>query len=451
MLSTMTVLNAYFDKITDGTLRIAHDLYDADRLRLDHLCTTTRTGFLQIKNTDLATRSAEDLKAIVADDAHWEHFHHARLDPCFAEDVDLSPTGTLNAGFRTDHMTPEIVIRLALGRIETRFPGGAKNEDGSEDDLGDQDLRDLISAKNLVIHANHQWLHTQRRENVEKLYRHAVVFAAVAVAWIATTTLWGNPLSGHSWPVIATLPAAGLMIMAVAAFHVRSVFIRRRHRALADQFNAATRLSCATVAKCAILRQDNLIHAGHVIFELTNSGKEDYWAEGRLKRWAEVNEKWCELLFWLNGRLSANADFAFLRAKLIGMTLEGLAAKARFEALRLSLVWLIALAALTGIDLALVVTGLMSQSLPVEALAFLAYAGWMAFQMLRLHGLIRGFDAPEAIGEILTSDSLQRMKGYRDGQLHAEMAHFMKREKLKQLYAERTRVHSGVTQDLGLV
>ncbi len=432
------VLKTYLDKITDGTLRTTRDICEADRTRLAYLYTTTRTGFLQIRNTDLINKTIDDYKAVVLNDPHWEHFHHDKLDCYFGEQIDLTPCGTLNADMKTGSMTPEALICLSLGRIEKQFPGGLMT--GGEDaDFGDQDVRDLISAKGLVFYANHQHLYQARRDNVAKLYRHAAGTGAIALAALVPVAIFANPLGGYG---VAITPA--LLLASVIAFHVRSIFTRRRHRALADQFNAAIRLSCATVSKCAILRQDSLINACHVMFEITNNGKEDYWVEGRLRRWTEVNEKWCELIFWLNGRINANANYAFIRSKLIGMTLEGLVAQAQFRALLLTAGWLSVLGLLTAASLIAVCLG------QWPAAAFIPYAAYMWWQMLRLHVLIRADDTPDAVAEILNTDSLNTMKGHKEAKLHEEVAHFMKREKLKQLYAERTRLNSGVAQDVGL-
>jgi hypothetical protein len=441
-------LHGYIDKITDGTLRTTRDICEAERERLSYLYSETRTGFLQIGNTDLINKTVDDYRPIVLDDAQWVQFHQDRLAPYFAEAIDLSPRGTLNAALPADsHMTPETLIRLSLGRIESQFPGGLA--DGMTSDIfGDQDVRDLISAKGLVIYANHNHLHQSRRGNIAKLYRHALVTAGCALIWTAGITLLGDPLAGFGlW---ALMPVPAFLVMSVIAFHTRSIFIRRRHRALADQFNAATRLSCATVSKCAILRQDHLIHACRAMLEITNSGKEDYWAEGRLRRWAEVNEKWCELIFWFNGRIAANANFAFIRAKLIGMTLEGLAAQARLLALKLTAGTLAALIMMTAAAYLLLAAGLWQRALPAAALSLLIGLGYLIWQTLRLHTLLRPLEDPEAVAEILHTDSLQRMKSDKDARLHEDVARFMKREKLKQLYAERTRLNSGVGQDIGL-
>ncbi|MFT4076316.1 MAG: hypothetical protein QM647_12390 [Asticcacaulis sp.] len=432
-------LHGYIDKITDGTLRTTHDLCAADRERLGYLCNETRTGFLQIANTDLPDKTIDDYKPIVMDDGQWEAFRQARLDPFFAETIDLSP------GSR--QMTPETLIRLSLGRIESQFPGGLETAADAIAAFGDQDVRDLIAAKGLVVYANHIHLHRSRRDNIRKLYRHALVTAAGLLAWTLVITLLGDPLAACGLWALAPVPA--VLVLSVAAFHIRSVLIRRRHNALADQFNAATRLSCATVSKCAILRQDHLIHACHAMLELTNSGKEDYWAEGRLRRWTEVNAKWCELIFWLNGRIAANAAFAFLRAKMIGMTLEGLTAQARFLALKMTAGALAALGLMALAGLGLLFVSLWQNILPIPALGLLMGCVYLGWQTLRLHALLRPGEPPQAVNEILHGDSLQRMKSDKDARLHEDMARFMKREKLKQLYAERTRLYSGVTQDLG--
>ena len=442
-------LHGYIDKITDGTLRTTRDICEADRERLHYLYSETRTGFLQIANTDLLNKTVDDYRPIVLDDDQWTQFHQARLDPFFAEVIDLSPRGTLNAHLAPDsHMTPETLIRLSLGRIETQFPGGLESDIATGAAFGDQDVRDLITAKGLIIYANHIHLHQSRRNNIAKLYHHAVVTAACLLIWVAGTTVFGDPLAGFGlW---AFTPTPAFLTVSIAAFHIRSVFIRRRHRALADQFNAATRLSCATVSKCAILRQDHLIHASRAMLEITNNGKEDYWAEGKLRRWTEVNEKWCELIFWFNGRITANANFAFIRAKLIGMTLEGLAAAARFEALKLTagtLAWLVIVAAVGAF---LVAVALWQDTLPAPALSLLIGLGYLIWQTLRLHALLRPVEEPEAVAEILHTDSLQRMKSDKDARLHEDVARFMKREKLKQLYAERTRLNSGGAQDISL-
>ena len=424
--TSLKIIDTYIDKITDGTLRTTQDFCDSDRDRLGYLCTETKAGYMQVRNTDLITHGIDDFKAIVANDERWEPFVHSKLDSYFGERLDLSPRDV------TPDMTPETLIRVSLGRIETQFPGGLG------EDYGDQDVRDLIAAKGLVLYHNYRHLNTARRGHIAKLYRYATAVAGMAAVYLAATAFFKMPMPVP--PLLAVLPVA------VIAFHLMSILTRRRHRVLADQFNAATRQSCATVSKCAIIRQDNMIFASHAMFEIANSGKEDYWAQGRLKRWTEVNEKWCELIFWLNGRVTANANFAFIRSKLIGMTLEGLQAEARFESLKLTAVWLTALAVTSVAGLTL---GLHA---PLDAAMLLVFAAYMGWQMLRLHGLIKADDSPDAVEEVLHSDSLQKMKGQREAKLHEEVARFMKREKLKQLYAERTRLNSGVMNDVvGLV
>lgn len=440
-MTSADIVRTYISKITDGTLRTTQNICADDRTHLDYLYTQTRTGFLQIRSTDLVNKSVEDYRQIVLDDAHWTRFHEEKLDRYFAEAVDLSPRDASGA------LTPESLIRLSLGRLERQFPGGLANE-SDDGQFGDQDVRDLIAAKGLVVHANHEWLSRARRENVTKLYRHAVISSALTLLWLFWLLIFGNPLAATAW--LAPMATTLALCFSVAVFHARSVFIRRRHRALADQFNAATRLSCATVAKCAILRQDHLIHTCHAMFEITNNGKEDYWAEGRLRRWTEVNEKWCELIFWLNGRIAANASFAFLRTKLIGMSLEGLVAQARFAALTLTIIWSAGLGVIACAAVTVIAIGIGRWQVVGNGAILLVYLGYMVWQVLRLHRLIRGDDTQEGIEELMTTDSLQKMKGYADARLHAEVAHFMKREKLKQLYAERTRLNSGVIQDSGL-
>lgn len=417
-----SIITTYVDRLTDGTLRTAADFRVSDQARLDYLCTTTRTGYLQIKNTDLLTHGIDEYRAIVTDDARWEPFLHAKLEPYFTERLDLTP---LNAG------TPEALIRLDLGRIETQFPGGM----GA--DYGDQDVRDLIAAKGLVLYHDYTHLTSARRGHIAKLYRYGAAVAALAVLWLVVAGLF------HINSAVPVLLVA--LPLAVAAFHLMSILTRRRHRALGDQFNAAVRQSAATVSKCAIIRQDALIFASRAMFEIANSGKEDYWAQGRLKAWTEVNEKWFELIFWLNGRVAANASFAFIRSKLIGMTLEGLRAEARFEALAMTARWLAALVAPAAASLLWLVHA------PADVMALYVYTGWMTWQYVRLHRLIDARDTPEAVTEVLSGDSLCRMKGHPDARLHEEVARFMKREKLKQLYAERTRLNSGVTEIPGLV
>jgi hypothetical protein len=132
------------------------------------------------------------------------------------------------------------------------------------------------------------------------------------------------------------------------------------------------------------------------------------------------------------------------------MTLEGLAAAARFEALKLTagtLAWLVIMAAVGAL---LVAVALWQNTLPASALSLLIGLGYLIWQTLRLHALLRPLEEPEAVAEILHTDSLQRMKSDKDARLHEDVARFMKREKLKQLYAERTRLNSGVAQDIGL-
>lgn len=429
--TSLKIVDTYIDKITDGTLRTTQDFCNSDRDRLMYLCTETKTGYLQIRNTDLFTHGIDDFKAIVSNDDQWEPFVHSKLDSYFGEQLDLSPQNSA-AGDATPDMTPETLIRLSLGRIETQFPGGLGQ------DYGDQDVRDLIAAKGLVLYHNYKHLHAARRGHIAKLYRYTAIVAAVAAAWLIATAVW---------PVALPVPALVVLLpVAVIAFHLMSILTRRRHRVLADQFNAATRQSCAVVSKCAIIRQDNMIFASHAMFEIANSGKEDYWAQGRLKRWTEVNEKWCELIFWLNGRVTANANFAFIRSKLIGMTLEGLQAEAQFESLKLTALWLAALiaAGLVGLGFGL--------HAPLDTATLVVFTGYMAWQTLRLHNLIKADEVADAVEEVLHSDSLQKMKGHREAKLHEEVARFMKREKLKQLYAERTRLNSGVMNDVvGLV
>jgi len=417
-----TIIATYFDRLTDGTLRTAADFCASDRERLEPLCTQTRTGYLQIRNTDLPTHGIDEYRAIVTDDARWAPFVQAKLEPYFTEHLDLTADGGA---------TPEALIRLDLGRIEGQFPGGLGL------DYGDQDVRDLIAAKGLVMYHDYHHLTASRRLHIAKLYRYAAAVAVLAVLWLAAAGMF------H---VHAALPVLAIVLpLAVLAFHLMSILTRRRHRMYGDQFNAAVRQSAATVSKCAIIRQDALIFASHAMFEIANSGKEDYWAQGRLKAWTEVNEKWFELIFWLNGRVAANASFAFIRSKLIGLSLQGLRAEAQFEALVLTTRWLALLAVPAAASLLWLVTA------PADVAAVYGYIGWMSWQFVRLHGLIDASDTPEAITEVLAGDSLRRMKGHPDARLHEEVARFMKREKLKQLYAERTRLNSGVTEIPGLV
>ena len=456
MFTTMLkIVDTYIGKITDGTLRTTQDLYAADHDRLRPLCSETRTGYLQINNTDLLSHTLDDYRRIVSDDALWDQFVATKLDCYFSERVDLSPLGDMLAPKPDPDadptmppekdprpMSPESLIRLSLGRIESQFPGGLGQ------DYGDEDLRDLISAKGMVMYHNYRHLHAARRQHITKLYRYGVVVAGLALAWLALATMLPyNPLHLprlhlDNWRQTLASPVVVGLPVAVIAFHLMSILTRRRHRALGDQFNAATRLSSATVGKCAIVRQDAMIFAAHAMFEMANSGKEDYWAQGRLKRWTEVNAKWCELIFWLNGRVAGNANYVFIRSKLIGMSLQGLHAQARFDSLKTTTAYLGLLALILVAALPLAVHN------PVEFAITAVFSAYMAWQILRLHGLIDARDVPDAVAEVLHSDSLQTMKSPREARLHEEVARFMKREKLKQLYAERTRLNSGVINDV---
>lgn len=470
---SLDVIKNYWQKIQDGTLWTLNRLHKSGRARED-LYRSEESGFLHILPKTTPNRSLDDYMALVRDDEGWPAFEEARLDPCFLYEANLHPFETPVAesdshaadptdtpdmpaigthandnGDSATAMSPAQIIELSLAKTEHRFPG--------DDIWGDKDIRDLIATQTFVFQSNYDTLTRRRRTNVRLWMRLAILAFAVWSWWTLESVSSGTrPLHEAFGGMVAY---AGLdfgkiavravfspwtcLLITLAAFWGAFAWASHIHGLHRLRFVGSTRASSATVAKSVTSRLETILYVARALVEEIDRGKDDAWDTGTLKPWATATQKLVKLVFWCDQRIYGIEDYLRMHMKLVGLCNDGIRQAAKFKALFLmyrhaALVVILPLlfAGIGTLALGWHIGAVMAVQTPV-AFAMVTVAVFALF--LKLHGLIKGQEAPESVYNLISWAATRTMKGYRDSRLYMEMAAFITREKRRLLREEEKR------------
>ena len=466
---SLDVIKTYWQKIQDGTLWTLNRLHESGRARED-LYRSEESDFLHILPKTTPNRSLDDYMVLVRDDEGWQAFEAARLDPCFLYEANLhpfetpvtesdshaaDPTDTPDHGPANDNgdaataMSPAQIIELALAKIEHRFPG--------DDDWGDKDVRDLIATQTFVFQSNYDNLTRRRRANVRLWMRLALLVFAAWTWWTLESVSSGiRPLHDA---FIGMVAYAGLdfgkiavqavfspwtcLMLSLSAFVGAFAWARHIHGLQRLRFVASTRASSATVAKSVTSRLETILYAARAMVEEIDRGKDDAWDAGTLKPWATATQKLVKLVFWCDQRIYGIEDYLRIHMKLVGLCNDGIRQAAKFKAL-----FLVYRHATLAVALPVLFAGAgqavfgwhIGAVLTVQTpMAFVAVTVAVFALFLKLHGLIKGQEAPESVYNLISWAATRTMKGYRDSRLYMEMAAFITREKRRLLREEEKR------------
>jgi len=466
---SIEVLRNYWQKIQDGTLWTLNRLHESGRAR-DDLYRSEESGFLHILPKTTPNRSLDDYMALMRDDEGWQAFETARLDPCFLYEANLhpfetpvseseahaaDPTDTPDHGHANDNgeaataMSPAQIVELSLAKIEHRFPG--------DEMWGDKDIRDLIATQTFVFQSNYDNLTRRRRMNVRLWMRLALGIFALWTWWTLEAVSTGiRPLHELFAGMIAY---AGLdlgkvavnavfspwtcLILSLGAFWGAYAWAKHIHGLQRLRFVGSTRASSATVAKSVTSRLETILYVARALVEEIDRGKDDAWDTGTLKPWATATQKLVKLVFWCDQRIYGIEDYLRMHMKLVGLCNDGIRQAAKFKALflmyrhaTLVLVLPVAFAGIGALALGWHIGAVVDVQTPL-AFACVTVAVFALF--LKLHGLIKGQEAPESVYNLISWAATRTMKGYRDSRLYMEMAAFITREKRRLLREEEKR------------
>ncbi len=470
---SLDVIKNYWQKIQDGTLWTLNRLHESGRARED-LYRSEESDFLHILPKSTPNRSLDDYMGLVRDDAGWQEFEAARLDPCFLYEANLHPFETPVAesdshaadptdtpdGHANDNgdaataMSPAQIIELGLAKIEHRFP---ENTDKPDENWGDKDIRDLIATQTFVFQSNYDNLTRRRRMNVRLWMRLALLVFAAWTWWTLECISSGSrPLHDAFASMVAY---AGLdlgkvavsavfspwtcLILTLGAFTGAFAWAKHIHGLQRLRFVASTRASSATVAKSVTSRMETILYVARAMVEEIDRGKDDAWDAGTLKPWATQTQKLVKLVFWCDQRIYGIEDYLRMHMKLVGLCNDGIRQAAKFKALflmyrhaTLVVILPVLFAGVGTLALGWHIGALVTVQTPV-AFAVATVAVFALF--LKLHGLIKGQEAPESVYNLISWAATRTMKGYRDSRLYMEMAAFITREKRRLLREEEKR------------
>lgn len=469
---SIEVLRNYWQKIQDGTLWTLNRLHESGRARED-LYRSEESGFLHILPKSTPARSLDDYMTLVRDDEAWQAFEAARLDPCFLYEANLHPFETpvaesdSHAADPTDSsdpandngdiataMSPAQIIELSLDKVEHRFP---ENTEKPDEMWGDKDIRDLIATQTFVFQSNYDNLTRRRRINVRLWMRLALAIFAVWAWWTLEAVSSGvRPLhqafagmvayAGLDFDKIAVQAVFGpwtCLIITLGAFFGAFAWAKHIHGLQRLRFVGSTRASSATVAKSVTSRLETILYVARALVEEIDRGKDDAWDNGTLKPWATATQKLVKLIFWCDQRIYGIEEYLRMHMKLVGLCNDGIRQAAKFKALFLMyrhavlvLVLPVLFAGIGTVVLDWHIGAVANVQMPI---AFIVVTAAIFALFLKLHGLIKGQEAPESVYNLISWAATRTMKGYRDSRLYMEMAAFITREKRRLLREEEKR------------
>ncbi len=447
-----------------GTPQVANNYYGTIKDSQRYLYKTPDDfGYLSLAVTDIDTFGITDLRPSVRDGEAWQHIVTSHLDPYFNFNLNTEATeGNLlaeklrQAGCEGDCEfaradTPESFIRLTLATIEIKFPGGLGG------DLGDQDFRNLISARGQILYYNYRRLNDIHEEEVGTGIRWVVGFAIVAAGLMVARTLadaiidprlplhnWLPQLAGMSRDGIEQSGLGGLIAIAVLAIpilgYVGNTLVHHLQKAH-GRFVHATEAANATIFRCAQRRQDSLSRTADAIIAELSLGRGSRSGE-KSRLWANESSRWTELLLWFQGRISGNHAFFLASAMMNQMVEPTIRSKAQTDAATRSAggITVFGLAGLVGAIAILVRIFACHATWSWVDIAFvvlmivLGFAGrWM------LHRRVAYLE-PETIYEIMQSHAFAGLKGASEAQIPAKLARLIRQDRNRQLYESHVHV-----------
>ena len=414
-------------------------------------------GFLPLAVDDIDTFGVADFRPSVRDGESWRHIATRHLDPFFnftfnteATADNVLATQLREAGCEGDcefacANTPESFVRLTLAALEIQFPGGL----GA--DLGDQDYRNLITARGQIFYYNYRRLTQIQDAAVGDGLNWILGLQVAAAALMLVVTLAGGFVAAPAWlaPLLIShvhdvadavlRPFVVIFILILALVVYKRIGIAHLVEKAHGRFEHVTEAANAGIFRCAQRRQDALIHTADAFLAELSLSK---GSTGRARRthWADESSRWIELLLWFQGRIGGNHAYFLASAILNQMIEPTIKGRAQFDAAVRTLVFgaVYIAAGVAGVTAAL--AGMIrDRGIHCEDilyLAILAVLTVMAFWMI--HRRVAYLE-PEAIHRAFHSHGFASLKGAAEAQIPAKLARLMRQDRNRQL--DEGRVH----------
>jgi hypothetical protein len=315
----------------------------ADELKFHDYWENVESHFFVLKAREMKTRRIEDFIDIVKDPEKWAE-HSELMDRYFDDDIDMFPyehtkdsasnpqtsqsppateqnsssldpaTDTSKAQSRTTLpldapipaasapplIKPERFFHIQIDLIERRFPLGRTN------DIGDGDLRDLVSSFRAVFALNYWQLIMSRRIwtviGAAIILAAALLTASLALYFVEHGALdFILPAPGYRMVAVVAAALVALILVGVVEFLVFYV-LSRRYETLKERYVNAVRTSCAILRAPLNNRLQNLVQIINPLFIRVEQARTDY-PDGELDHWPEEAKKWIALALWMARRV----------------------------------------------------------------------------------------------------------------------------------------------------
>lgn len=452
--STQLTIRTLIHHYVSGTPQVANNYYGTIRDNQRYLYTAPDAfGFVGLAVTDLDTFGISDFRPIVRDGQSWRHIVTHHLDPFFNFTLNTEATADNALAVRLREAgcgedcefaaanTPESFIRLTLLGLEIQFPGGL----GA--DLGDQDYRNLITARGQLFFHNRRRLNDIHYQATGRGLGWVVALSVAVMVPMLLLLVAASPL----WDRLTSIPRQEVEDAALVIFGILILFglpllvfvcndIRHELEKARGRFAHVTEAASAAIFRCAQRRQEGLSRTAEAIIAELSLAKGSDWG-GRARRWAAESSRWTELLLWFQGRIAANHAFFLSSAMLNQMIEPTLRGKAQVEAATGSAGLLAAYVLATAAGGAAMVARWV-----LYGAGCWADAGWLGmacglFAVGRwlVHRRVAYLE-PETVYEVLQSQAFAGLKGPAEAQIPAKLARMMRQDRNRQLYDHQVHV-----------
>ncbi|WP_443747176.1 hypothetical protein [Asticcacaulis solisilvae] len=249
--------------------------------------------FIEIRSQQPTTRNIKQYVDLLKDEDKWREFETAKMNKYFEDKIELFPFGG-GTGDAVGLDKPEDFFLIQMEMVRRRFPGG-----DVEGDIGDNDIRKLISCLRYVFRHNYFALIWARRGWALSGVAGAVVLSAALLGFM----IWlrSQPAASVGEPVLTgfcvVLGGLGL------CFGFLTYTIARKFKELTDEYTETVRHSCNVLARALEMRIQNIAATIPLIFNEIDKARFDYDNKEVRDLWPEEVKKWSKLAFWMAARV----------------------------------------------------------------------------------------------------------------------------------------------------
>lgn len=310
-----------------------------------------RYGFLKFTGLTLTTLSAEHYDAILSDEEKWNALK-ALMEADFHDELVMFPyqksTGSPSsknvnwieaASIRIGNLFKNLSVSLKLSavdlprryfritneRIVRRFPGGQERGD----DIGDGDVRDMLSDLKIVFKENLARLIAHKRWRQLRFFLIYLVLSFLLVALadaLPSWNVWQDGSEGFFTSLLGRgitetearyVSAAGVSGLLVLIFFSVRHFYKAGSDVIFASYNNAQNESCMAVDKQAALRTRSLSHLVSTLFARMNTDQAKLLGREQAQDWPERSSRWVMLIYWLARRQEGLETYAQIQIWLI--------------------------------------------------------------------------------------------------------------------------------------